>query len=111
MSLTPMATCETALIGIALSPPAGPCRGRWRQAATAIAAPSTAGGAAKQPDPDRAGEIGRIGAFDSLRVDPRDQRAECAALLVGGALQRLPENRLEPERGGMAGNRQRALDQ
>src|ERR1044072_13069 len=100
MSVTPMATCETALIGIALFPcpwPRAPT-----QAATPIGRASTAGRAAEQPDANRAREIDGVDRLAPLRIHPGDQRAERAPLLLGGALQRLPEDRLEPERCGMA---------
>src|SRR5579862_1822071 len=102
MSVTPTATCETARIGIA---PSCPLLEYCREAATATAMTSTIRRhrAAEKPDPDRAGEVGWVGRFDALGIDPRDQRARRCPLLPRCGIKRVPKDRLEPHRGGMAG--------
>src|SRR3546814_8158933 len=64
----------------------------------------------EQPDPDRAGEIGRLVCLNALRIDARDQRVQWQPLRLGPVAQCLPEDWLETDRGGMTRDHHRSLD-
>src|SRR5690349_17363530 len=55
-------------------------------------------------------EIGGGRTGNPLRVDPRDQGVERQAFRLGRQPQRLPEDRLEADRGRVAGDHDRAFD-
>src|SRR3546814_16199902 len=67
-------------------------------------------GAGEEPDADRAAEIGRDGRADAVGVDAGDEGVQGQTLGLGGGAERVPEDRLEADGGGVAGEHHRSLD-